>query len=449
MRVICLLALLTGLLFGLSACQTDTSVGRSGAVAGQAKNDAHPMLAVTYSRQPMRDRQAGVERMLEEDAALFWANAARLTRQIDDWPMIRLLCEQAEAMQDESALPWLVRSWAMPSKLVSDDDRPERDAIESITSGDAVELIHQIVFDSASDHNAATQLAAWSVLVRVVPAQTLRGEIAMSPDTDKRVLLSMLRRTAPVVDVLPSDRQSAARALRLMAVYPLSDWEAWKQWRDERTDGGPAKLALRHLPMLQHRDPQRDGWTRDQWQHHVAQRLAGRRHVTRGGSDEQDIVIRERPGRYVDHADRLGIADLIVLDQLLSAMQDPTFRRAAFQQAEADRLDTTTEYGGAISWDEKGVLVMESYEPMIRRHDQAYIASTSCLEAVYSGLAHYHFHTQKHDNADWAGPGQGDLDFADAHHANAIVYTYIDRNTLNVDAYFPGGIAIDLGCMTR
>jgi len=145
----------------------------------------------------------------------------------------------------------------------------------------------------------------------------------------------------------------------------------------------------------------------------------------------------------------LGIADLIVLDLLLDAMDDPVFCAAAFEQAEADRLDTSTEYGGALIWDDQGGLVMKPFAPLMRRHDQAYIASTPCLQAVYLGLGHVHFHAQRYDNAPWAGPGKGDLDFVQTYHINAIVLTFLDRKTLNLDVALPGGIILDLGCVTR
>lgn len=406
------------------------------------------MRAVTYSRQPMDGRQAVVERLLAEDPAGFWSDCASLTRQIDDWPMIRLLSNKAQASRDARALPWLVRSWAMRSVTVSDEDRPERAAIKAIAGKSADVRLKSIVFDTHAAHAPATQVAAWSVLVRIEPADALRRRIAAVPKGKSSLLVSMLTQAASVVEVLPSDRIAIARLMSLSASHTEEQWRVWAQWREAHANDGPAILALRHLPALTHRDPHRDTWSRDRWFKHLQSRLANRRHATRGSSGAEDIVVKQRPDRLSDHAEALGIADLIVLDHLLDAMEDAGVRRAAFAQAMADQQDTTTELGGALMWNE-GKLQLKAFAPLIRRHDQAYIATTRCIDAVYLGLAHYHFHTQRYDNADWAGPGKGDLDFAEAHHANAIVLTYLDRDTLNVDAYLPGGIVIDLGCMTR
>lgn len=435
---------------GLSACHSRSDAPpQRPAATGPSAGDANAMRWVTYSRQPMAERQAAVERMLAADAAAFWADCAAVTRQIDDWPMIRLLSGQAIARRDVGALPWLVQSWAMPSKLVVHEDRPERGAIESITGKPADTWLKAIVFEEGAEDEVATQIAAWSVLVRVASPDVLRGLIAEVPDQGQGLLISTLKRVAPGVDVLPGDRLAIAQMMRLSVAYPDAQWQAWSRWREAHRGDGPATLTLRHLPALAQRDLSCDRWTRDRWLAHIEQRLAGRRFASRGEGAKDEIVVKQRPDRLADHAEALGVADLMVLDGLLDAMGDVAFREVAFEQADADRLDTTTEFGGALVWNEQGELVFKPFDPLMRRHDQAYLASTACLEAVYLGLAHVHFHAQRYDNTAWAGPGQGDLDFVATHHVNAVVLTFLDRNTLNLDVALPGGIIIDLGCVTR
>lgn len=404
---------------------------------------------VTYSRQPMVARRAAVERMLADDPAAFWVDCAANTRQIDDWPMIQLLAERAKTSRDARALPWLVRSWAMESVTVSDDARPEREAMRSIVQQSPVLTLSGIVFTSALPDDLRTQVAAWTVLARLESDLRLRQRIEDAPVEGQSQLVTALRRVAPAVDVLPRDRFAVAQMMRLLDAYPEQQWQAWARWRAAHAGDGPATLSLRHLPALVNRDTQRDRWRRERWLRHVEARLVGRQHASRGEGSTSDIVVQQRPDRIEDHAEALGLSDLIVLDHLLDGMEDETFRRVAFEQAEADRLDTSTELGGAVIWDEQGKIVLKPFAPLLRRHDQAYIASTACLTAVYLGLAHVHFHAQQFDNSAWAGPGKGDLDFADNHHVNAIVLTYLDPNTLNLDVYFPGGVSIDMGGLTR
>lgn len=448
MRIFVCLTWLLVALVSLPACQSK-AVSDSTAAVVRSETEANPMRALTYARQPMADRKAAVEWMLAQNAAGFWQDAAAVTRQIDDWPMIRLLAEKATESRDERAMDWLVRSWAMPSQTISDFNRPECQAIAHIRPGSPQRTLLAMVFDQDMPSDTQTEVAAWSVLVRTMPSRYLLRQIEKAPDEGASLLVSMLKRSVPAMDVLPADRVAVGQLLYLSVAYGDAQLAGFARFRASQQGKGVPGIALRHLPAISQRDTSRDDWSWEQWHEQVKRRLAGRRFASRGEGADEDAVVSIRPDRFVDHAELLGIADLIVIDHLLDAMDRPKVVRELFQQAEADRMDTTTEYGGALCWDEQGELAYRSFDPLLRRHDQAYVASTPCMHAVYKGLAHVHFHTQRYDNAVWAGPGQGDLDFANAQHVNGVVLTFLDRNTLNLDAYFPGGIVIDLGCMTR
>lgn len=433
----------------LAACQSAPASDDSPSATVGTDQDANPMRALTYSRQPMADRKAAVERMLAEDAAGFWQDAAAVARQIDDWPMIRLLADKARQSKDARALPWLVRSWAMPSVTVSDAVRPERRAIEWILRQSARRTLNEIVFDHELPYDTQAEVAAWSVLSRIEPDRRLRKVLEDAPEFGASFLVSMLKGIAGSVDVLPADHVEVGQLLFLSVTYDDAQIAVWSRYRASQVGKGAPRIALRHLPAVAHRDKARDAWSWEQWLGHVKTRLEGRKYVSRGEGAGEDAVVSIRPDRLVDHAELLGVADLVVIDHLLDAIKHPLVVRDLFEQAEADRRDTTTEYGGALVWSERGKLDYRPFDPLLRRHDQAYVASTPCMHAVYAGLAHVHFHAQRYDNATWAGPGKGDLDFANAQHVNCVVLTYIDQYTLNIDAYFPGGVVIDLGCMTR
>ena len=433
----------------LTACRGDGDTSATRAAEASEWRQHNPMLAVTYSRQPMPGRQEAVERLLAEDAGRFWAQCAAKARQIDDWPMILLLSDKAEQSRDNRALQWLVRSWAMPSTTVSDETRPEPRAIEAITRAKADVLLKEILFDKHDSYPTATQIAAWTVLFRLLPQDELRGLVVQQGDEDASVLMSMLKQCEPAVDVLPADREAIGRLMRLTTAFDKPQWSVSARWRSDHAGDGPATLALRHLPALLHMDDQAARWTRTRWLDHLKKRLADRRHVSRGDGADEFAVVSKRPDRFGDHVDRLGMADMVVLDHLLDAMDNPAIRRSLFEHADADRVDRRSEYGGVLGWAEQGGLAYRSFDPLFRRHDEAYLASTRCMQALYVGLAHVHFHAQKYDNALWAGPGKGDLGFAKAHYANAVVLTFVDQNTMNVDAYWADGVIIDLGCVTR
>ena len=71
------------------------------------------------------------------------------------------------------------------------------------------------------------------------------------------------------------------------------------------------------------------------------------------------------------------------------------------------------------------------------------------FDAGYTGLFHFHFHATSHRNWEHAGPGFGDLQYADGTRANCLVMSFVDEDTLNVDWYRHDAVVVDLGCVHR
>ena len=111
-------------------------------------------------------------------------------------------------------------------------------------------------------------------------------------------------------------------------------------------------------------------------------------------------------------------------------------------------MDSTTEHGGVLLHLGHRFLA-QGFEPMYRRHDLKYVPSNEMIGQLYFGVAHYHFHAQRYKNTRFAGPGEGDLKLARSLNANYLVFTFIDRNRLNVDYYQRGRIVVDLGTVKR
>jgi hypothetical protein len=129
-------------------------------------------------------------------------------------------------------------------------------------------------------------------------------------------------------------------------------------------------------------------------------------------------------------------------------MQDRALVSTIFSQAEADRTDDTTEYGGVIDLTAIGPQAVQ-YEPMARINRWKYVPSQTMIQHLYMALAHYHFHAQAYRNGAHAGPGQGDLRMANNLRPNCVVFTFIARDKLNVDYYQSGDVVIDLGTIYR
>ncbi|MFN3167603.1 MAG: hypothetical protein ACE37H_11115 [Phycisphaeraceae bacterium] len=405
---------------------------------------------VAVSRHPLAVRAAAVDRMLDADAERFWQTAAARSAQVDDWPMIRLLSERAAQQSDERATPWLIRSWAAPSTTMVDRDRPERSAIEAIETLAPDLYLHYIALPRFEPVDLPTRIAAWTVLCRIgsmdeaLAKEQVRPDIARHGPDPLRDALCLCYRW---LGVYPTDREGIGRLFTLIDHTPQSRWETWSDWWGLHRIDMPRTLALRHLPAITRISPDRYGWARKKWLAYVRARTENGRHVYRG-QEAGDRIVSARQEGLDAQADALGIADLVVIAALLETLDEPAVVAELFKQADADHADTATEHGGVITWDENDKPVAKAFAPLLKRHDQVYYASNDCVRAMHTGLAHYHFHAQKHNNAVWAGPGKGDLGFADRLHANCVVFTFIDADTLNADAYFPGGIIVDLGCQS-
>lgn len=158
------------------------------------------------------------------------------------------------------------------------------------------------------------------------------------------------------------------------------------------------------------------------------------------------------PERPADWADELVWADLLTILVIDDAVVTPEFARVMLQQAELDRDDKETEYGGvveAVNNTDGSVVstraVLFPPRPRDRVGDGQFIASRDMIEYSDRALAHYHLQVQREKNYKFAGPSSGDLRYAALSGRSCVVFTSLSRDTLGVDYYQPDGATIDLG----
>ena len=131
------------------------------------------------------------------------------------------------------------------------------------------------------------------------------------------------------------------------------------------------------------------------------------------------------------------------------ALEVPQVVSHLLDYAERDKADKTTEYGGVIALDEQGRYEVLEFPPRIRHHDQKFIAPQAMLDEAYTALFHFHMHVQQNRNENYAGPGYGDMTYADSTRANCLVFTFVKAGTLNVDYYRHGRVLVDLGVIPK
>jgi hypothetical protein len=119
--------------------------------------------------------------------------------------------------------------------------------------------------------------------------------------------------------------------------------------------------------------------------------------------------------------------------------------------ADSDRADKSTEYGGVIGFDTGVRFSLMEFPPRPgqRIADNRFIASIDMFDASDDALFHFHMHVQRYRNATYAGASAGDIDYAKHHGRSCLLFSFTDRQTLNVDYYQGNGATLDLGEIRR
>ncbi|GJM19567.1 MAG: hypothetical protein DHS20C14_17800 [Phycisphaeraceae bacterium] len=371
--------------------------------------------------------------------------------------------------------PSLVRSWGREIAHVPDDGRVERAALARLHPNRTVE---QVVFDVFLDPTGAgvgaadaaslrlpqrTRADAWGLLSRLDPEgldriALLRGANPTDPEARKAVddLIACWRELGALPDTA-MEIQWLARlrgATDESAAAQNSAW--WAQTSSAVARLGQVQrdgLELRHAEPIRWASLHRPGWlvaSRSDLLALLDETLSGRdRHARTADMNPQRPASKER---LRDWDDRLAWGDVLAILVVDRAIATPGFAEALFEHVEADRGDKTTEYGGVIEAVGEGDgfrLVLFRPRARDRRDDNRFVASDDMVRYSDRALAHYHQHVQNVKYAKFAGPSDGDLDYARLSGRSSVVFTAIDTRRVNVDYYMGSGAVIDLGELRR
>lgn len=356
------------------------------------------------SREPMALRGPAVDRLLALEGDAFWIRCEKQGQQLADWAVLAHVCGRAAGRPQAERFAILSLGRIGLDKAPA--ERPERRVVDD-------QRLQQVVLGTAHAGDAEVQKAAWCALAQAwgSGAERLRALAGRIPAGSA---LEPVRVMAPALAELPQVEEEllmAARQRQRGSVVP-PDWQpqAWG-------------VAPRHLA------------------------LRGRGADFGPGPADFAGAVERTHDSYASRAGAPGPADLAVCRLLHAAMQAEA--AALFAHADRDLRDTTSELGGLFVWGDDGRPRYEPVAPLTRGRDTLYLPPERLFERLRDGLAHVHFHVQKHDNGHYAGPGRGDLQFAERNRVCAVVFTFVDPDTLNADAFFPGPVVVDLGCIKR
>ena len=396
-------------------------------------------------RYPAWQRCDAIDELVEHDEPAFRASLQRRFGLLRNWDTINHIFDLAVRNQWDDFTPVAVVNYARKAHGIADLNRPERRVIGQLNPGKTVEQVLFEVFANADDRMShRDQVAAWELLVRLTDPPTLADRLAAAPPHTPLVV--DLKAAVAELHVVPRHREGVLWLQSLRHREQMAYWNLAAETVDRLTASQRRGLDLRHLPALTKADSDLLGSTQAELTRQIdALTRSTPRHMD---GSRFDGPKDDSPHTIAASNENLAWADLVTMALILRAMQDPSLIEELFRQAERDRQDTSTEYGGVLD-SEGGKFLALAYPPMVRRHDRKFVPSQEMIQRMYTGIAHYHFHAQQTKNARYAVPGEGDLKFANRLGATCLVFTSIDENRLNVDYYQPGRVIVDLGTVHR
>ncbi|MBT4767674.1 MAG: hypothetical protein HOO04_04880 [Phycisphaerae bacterium] len=399
-------------------------------------------------------RLEGLAYLKRVDREMLITTLRRRLPRVADHEWLRALCNfvaEEELIELDEAL---VSSWGRPwSGNLPDVERPEYQALLQLHGEGAPEAIVWETFLSATRPSQnGLRFRCWDLLHRLGQRDQLIELVVAESSEDHAAhpLMQPLRAAAVSFGTVPWNREEVLWIHKLAEPERQVFWASAEAATATLSPERRKALEIRDLPIVAaaaaHR-PELLAVSEGQLYTQIARKLSGQRHYR-----EQDPGFL--PGKDIDHylsshREILTWGDLLAMSMAVEALEMPQVRRHLFHFADRDLADETTEYGGVIDLDANGRFNIREFPPRMRVHDRRFEAPQDMFDAGYTGLFHFHYHVQKHRNGTHAGPGSGDMAYADNTRANCLVFTFVNENTLNVDFYRHDGVLVDLGVILR
>ncbi len=397
-------------------------------------------------------REAAVDRLIQSDLDGLKRTLRQQLPRMTAWQGLTRLCEIIAEQGWADLSPALVSSWARPSVYADKEtDRPEYLALAVLHGAEAVpDVIFDLLCESRKVSQQGLRTRCWDLLHRLGHRDRLVDLLAGSEVPEDDLFLLDLRAGAEELGLVPYNREEILWLRKLRQPEREEFWTEVVAALAGLKQSQRAELHLRDLPIVvsaARHEPELLTMDEGEIYARLEGYARGQKHHSHG-SNYGNFNVDSRESLR-DWRGELTWGDLAAMTIAVRALQVPQVVSHLFEFAQRDQNDETTEYGGVIQLDEKGRFEIVEFTPRIRHHDQKFIASQEMLDSAYTSLFHFHLHVQRYRNADYAGPGFGDVNYANNTRANCIVFTFVNEDSLNVDFYRHGRVQVDLGEIKR
>ena len=398
---------------------------------------------------PPPSREAALNFLASRDEQLVKETVGFRLPQLQALQWRRRLCEIIAERNWTDLSPALVRAWTIPAAgwVDSEFDRPEYLALEKLHGkGNVIDAVFDILLTHNSVAEQGLRTSAWTLLNRLGERERLAGLLQNAAIADDDLMMQDLRAASDQLGIVPANREEILWIRELRQPKHDTFWQEAKVVAHNLPQEIKRDLVLRDLAILIAIAKHEPDLLRES-RADLMQRVEGylqttkRHRATRGNAG----YINTNNQTLREHRKKLTWGDAAAMLMAVRAMQVTQVVDHLFDYAERDRKDETTEYGGIIKLDSKNRFEVLEFLPRVRVNDRRFQAPEAMFNESYEAAFHFHFHAQDFDNAQYAGPGEGDLQYAEATRANCLVLTYVDEGVLNIDFYRHDDVVVDLG----
>jgi len=349
----------------------------------------------------------------------------------------------------EELVPTLIRAWANPAVGFNTKERPERIALGRLVGE---ERVSETLLRTMREANPATamnlRLRCWELLMKGGDSARLRALLSDAEAVRGDAMLADLARVATELGVLPTTREELLWARELCRPERGAFFAEARDALAKMPAARREAVEIRSLPTAVAAAKRRPALLTDDdaaLYAEIERRTKDRRRLSPdftgfGGGFSENLV---------EQRERATWSDLAAMALLLDLVEDRALLRHVFEQADRDREDRSTEFGGVIALDAEGRGELLEFPPRMKAGDLRFESPQALFDALYTGLFHFHNHAQKYENADYAGPHMGDFTFADSTRCNGVVFTFVSVDEVDVDFYRHGRFVVDLGVVRR
>ena len=400
----------------------------------------------------------GLEILMETDSTRLLRTTRQRLPRIDDPMWLEAYCEWlsqqdwSEPQKKAAVNEALVSSWGVFWPVwTREEDRPEYKALVEINGGqDVIPLVFDVFKQSKKGSQQGLRDRCWVLLHRLGRRGELIELVETTPADSTNIMMLDLKAAVDDFGTVPYNREEILWLQKLRQPERADFWQSAKTAVVDMPEDRRREMEIRDLPIVvaaaRHR-PELLTASKSSLLETTESKLRGIKHYyeTEPGMPTDG----SRRERFRTHRDVMTWGDVAAITLAMEALSQTPVKAHLFDYADRDHDDKGTEYGGIIGLDEAGRFELREFPPKIRNHDRRFNASQQMFNAGYTALFHMHFHAQRHRNGNHAGPGLGDLNYAQNTRTNNLVFTFVDKDTMNVDYYRHGKVIVDLGTIKR